>query len=356
MPCTPIKNVALFVGGTLLTLLYLDRVAPDPNTFWNRQFRPHLEQLIEAERERTDDAYLIAFGSSLTCYNFVPSAFESALAELGSPLRVYNLGVAGANGHEVNYYLRRTLAELGSRSIPLPRVVLIDMVYPFDGRVLERDLGTIKAVEWHDTTETLSALRSLWLQKGTPSTKAADAKRHVVNWLRSWLPVGRAYRLRGDPLETERRTGTFAAGYQEYTRPGPQVSPDLFATLIDEKIAMLESEPSLKEFNRPALEAQMEFCLDRGVLPVITLPPSFGRTRELHALQESGVLPWMLAFDDPREVPEFWRLEDRQDTHHLRSGRPSEAFTRRLAAELYRTVLSGLPEGDTRGGISRRSS
>lgn len=333
-------NLTLFLSGIAAALGYLHSAAPNRRTFWNEQFLPHLSNILYRETEAGETPYGVAFGSSLTCHNFVPPVFEATLAEAGFPMRVYNLGVAGANAHEVNYYLRRAIGELERQDIPLPSYVFLDLLIPFTGRLTTRARETQKSIEWHDPYETMNALRTLGLEPLPPGEKYHDAAFHLLSLMRRHFPVGWGRHFFGDPLAAEREDGVFHAGFQLYPKARP-LDPGLFAQQVEEKIAQLDAEPMLDYYNIRAVKDQMAFLLGKGIMPVYYLPPSLGDTRNVRALAEQGVLPSLTAFDDPRVHPEFWQPEDRFDLFHLESLEPSERFTRALARELARTVLAG---------------
>lgn len=332
-------NLTLFVAGLGAAMGYLHAAAPNRRTFWNEQFLPHLTRVLHNEQEGQETPYGVAFGSSLTCHNFVPPAFEATVTEAGFPMRVYNLGVAGANAHEVNYYLRRTLRELESRNVPLPSYVFMDVLIPFTGRITTRARGTQKSVEWHDPQETLSALRSLAIESHAPAEKLVQASLHVLSLLRRHFPVGWGRQYFGDPLAAEREAGVFHAGFQLYPE-AKTLDESIFGERVEEKIAQLEAPPTLDRYNFEAAIDQMRFLLGKGITPIYYLPPSLGNTRNVRALAERGLLPSLTTFDDPRTHPEFWLLEDRFDFFHLKSFEPSERFTRALALELVDTVLA----------------
>lgn len=328
-----------FVLAAAACVVYFNTLAPNTRTFWNLSFY-NQAQRIEREAEETAPGargnYLLVFGASLTCLNVVPPVFEEALREAGLEMRVYNLGIPGAHLHEVDHYLRKTLAGLEARGVPMPRYVAIDLTLPFKGFVPEEERGSIRSIEWHTLRETLSAIESLRRNPAPLRQRLPMLGIHVGELARNYLPVGRVHHLLSDPVADEKN---FFSGFHVFPEEAAPIDPAVFASLIDDKIRRLGGSPDTRHYNIPAARDQMRFLMERGILPVFFLPPSFGDSSMVYALEREGVVPKLFAFDDPRLFPELWRVEDRQDTHHLKSGEPSERFTKALAASLVEGVL-----------------
>jgi hypothetical protein len=340
------RGLAGRIGGAVLwftlglgcCLAYLNTLAPATVTFWNREFYAHVQN-IEREVYDREGTYALVFGASVTSLNLVPDHFASTLREKSLDLPLYNLGIPGARGHEVNYYLRRTIKYLETHSIPLPDYVLIDCQYPFWAVVPRKQRRTLRAVEWHDFYETLSSIESTVLSPSGPVLKIMLIGDHIKHMLTKYFPVGRVINIFSNPIHDPRRSGVFFAGYHVMEEEARDFDDREFAAMIERQLRRLEAEPDPRVINLSALLRQMRFLVERDIIPVYFLPPSFGDSRNIRLLEEKGILPYVCAFDHPRANRGLWRLEDRHDFHHLLGGEPTLRFTAELANDMHAGIM-----------------
>ena len=87
----------------------------------------------------------IFVGSSRTFHQIVPSIFDGEMAELGVPVRSFNLGTPGMKPPEDAYVMGRALR---GRKAPL-RFLVVEC-NPIHLDIQPEQRGTTRAVYWHD--------------------------------------------------------------------------------------------------------------------------------------------------------------------------------------------------------------
>ncbi len=100
------------------------------------------------------DAYDIVFvGNSMVYRHVMPEVFDARMAELGHPVRSFNLGAKGMNVGEVHLTLRR-LAALHPAQLQLVVLNLGQRWTPATD-----NLGTPREIAWHEPTEAALMIR-----------------------------------------------------------------------------------------------------------------------------------------------------------------------------------------------------
>lgn len=300
--------------------------------------------------EHADEIDVLFVGSSVTAYGLVPPVFDQAMAERGYELRSFNLGVGGMMPIEADHVLREVLALESARL----RYVFVE-AGPWEGTLYVRDqknLFSPRMVHWHDWRGTLDALVCLSNDppppEGQEDTRWADARRHLLIFLRKLTSAGQGLRtvrallgldegalsptpeeleeLRGyvdlDVIEDEewdRRRERFLQELERYRRDVAQVGPN-----------NRREVPVDRHRNRAGLERQIASVRAAGAEPLYYLGPRVASDPLAYALAAAGVLPTFFGLNRPGEYPELYAIENHFDTNHLnRAG--AELFTRTLA-------------------------
>lgn len=291
---------------------------------------------------RHKDEFDVVFaGSSLVGFMLDPVAFDEEMAKLGYPVRSFNIGRGGATAHETQYRIRQMLQASPQRL----RILVIDCV-PFEFTCEESRRDTREFVEWHDWRQTWRVVQSL-LRAETPSRedKWSYLKLHLGAMhqrysLRGSAPrVMEAWRLRRsvDPEAAEaelRRRYEDSQGYQSITQLGEvgfgalleaqherfRTDPREYDRLLNAHRAFLASpiNAPAAAYDTASLIDQRRMLLDRGILPILLVAPSFIPPADYPRWlsREAGITNVIL-MDDPMQYPELYAHGARHDRNHL---------------------------------------
>lgn len=370
----PVALAAVACAGFALTAALLGRLAPYPQM-------GDLDDKLRFFEARRDDYDTLFFGSSRVLRGVMPEVFDAEAARRGEPVRSFNFGIAGMEGHETASLVRRVLAMEPSR---LRRVVVELPDAEGLGTIIHPE-NRFKArmVFWHDPEETAAVIRvagessiaaaSDHLLHGLAHAGAAGLGRHWLAGVRDRLgaAVGLppAHRLRSlDPEELE-RTGGFEA-FSDFAYEKPDAHP-LRRSFLGAVPAYRRDLEVLSAANgagglapaRPTpsavpSDARVADCVARvtaairrtGAEPVFLVPPTIRPTPEAYRLAAAGRVPGFVAFNDPAGYPRLFAVENRFDRDHLTTEGAAH-FTRLLAAR-----LTGSAGGVDRRLLARRSS
>jgi hypothetical protein len=295
-------------------------------------------------RERGAGFDTIFLGSSRTFHQLIPAIFDGTMAELGLPVRSFNLGTPGMKPPEDAYVLGRALR---GREAPL-RFLIVEC-NPLHLDIQPEERGTTRVVYWHDVPRIWALWQRVWARPAlAPDANLGPAvvgrnllefSAHLGPWLWNAARVGRGAHLLGRALAEPGRVrsersvvGPLGDGFfpREYREAFHGEELESYRRAL---AAALVEEDSRIHYGDVASQAEIARKVARaerlGTRLVLVAPPILGPV--FAPLPESGAL--FLDFSDPRRFPELFVSEHRNDGGHLnRAG--SELYTRLLARQL----------------------
>jgi hypothetical protein len=298
--------------------------------------------------EHPDDYDILFVGSSRVYRQISPATFDRVLGEAGYPLRSFNLGIGAAKVPEVAFLLKRLANEQTIR----PRYIFIDP----DGllaTIAEVNTNRQREIYWHERPETALAIRSL--DDEDRFDRANYVHRHARAHIFNILGYGRLRGFLAGALDTatenRRILGKQGDGFLPYTARSADrfelERREFFLANLERYhrgVAGWERRQARRNQLRPqhiALFEQLKRNIERTrAEPIFILSPvvqSRGEAREAHL---RGVLPVLLAFDDPNLYPQLFEVDHRFDLTHLnRRGAVlySELLAQRFADHLDRS-------------------
>lgn len=295
-------------------------------------------------RERGAAFDTVFVGSSRTFHQLIPADFDRTMAELGIPVRSFNLGTPGMKPPEDAYVIGRALR---GREAPL-RFLVVEC-NPIHLDIQPEERGTTRAVYWHDVPRLWALWQRVWarpalapeanLGPAVVSNNLVEFAGHLGPWLWNAARVGRGAHLLERAVAERRRGGSeksvvgpLGDGFfpREYREPfhGEELESyrSALAATVNEEGSRIHygDVASQREIARKVALAER-----LGTRLVLVAPPILGGV--FAPLPESGAL--FLDFSDPRRFPELFVPEHRNDGGHLnRAG--SELYTRLLARRL----------------------
>jgi len=289
-----------------------------------------------------DEFDVVFAGSSRVYRQLGPPGFDATLRRGGIDVRSFNMGAAGSDFYEtyrtVNWILERRPANL--------EWILVELQDPFQPPD-ERNDYSLRAIQWHDRATTAIALRVVLASDRGLAEKLAEARSHVHQFLFRFANVSMAWALlrdvlgRADEVSLAEYEGHGAFPLEEEARRDSEIiqrNQDFVAEadLLPGKVRR-RAQAGPGRVPPPFLLAFLsDWVADiraAGVEPVfVVCPPLWERELSYEAAQASGVLPALLAYDDPLAYPEFYRGSLLYDFGHLNT-RGSTQLTKRLAQD-----------------------
>ena len=340
-------NVLIFLVALAAFEGVVDRVA---SPFQNAE---KVEKKFAYFAAHKDDYDFVFVGSSRVMNQLSPKVFDAQMAAAGRPCRSFNLGVAAMFLPECSFLidqiralhparLRGMVIELSS---PAPR-------HDADDPLTERD------IYWHRFNPTVLACAATWLD---PESRATTPERlaqvalqtsvfaRCLVHLGAGLPWLQRVRHRRDTLDAARELvgpasdgfepldHTLGQGRAGVAKTGGSI-PDLrvfqanVATLRGARPAPTAS--CVQQIARDRLRAILAHHaagLQRdGVRPFFFIGPGTTREQLFLDLHAEGILPTLLAFNDPDAHPDLYALDVRADRNHLNAA-GAERLSRQLA-------------------------
>lgn len=291
--------------------------------------------------KRQDDFNVVFAGSSVVHDMIVPAEFDRVMKEAGYDVRSFNVGRAGGFAHETNYVLRRLLGPFR----PRPAVLFIDFM-AFEPQLNEPESARVR--NWHDLSETASALITVWQSSSHTGREKRDmARQHLRLALQRFFPLGRFYEegratpedlqlieeYRGYmPFEILRESDSIIASMNAYFLNEPEDYEDLLQKRLDE-VEGVSGEP-MRSLNRFATARQTALLRRRNLTSVYVAGPSLRYDlRETRSLVADPGVTRVLLYDDPRSHPELFERDARYDRHHLNDS-SAIFYTAKIAQDL----------------------
>ncbi len=305
-----------------------------------------------------DDFDLVAFGSSRTYRGLVPAEVDAELARQGLAVRSFNFGLPGMEAHEISATLRRALAVRPKKL----RWVLIE-VEDWSGRLEPRNEFKGRTIRWHDRHETLSVLRTISLADLPFATRLRQAWVNVLHGVAYATAAGQGPAIvrqrlgqSGVPKAALARLATNRGWEPFVVRPGRDDLRDnnrrnFLADLPGYQRRLrslprrLKKPADLAHYPVAAIAEQVATVRAAGFEPIYFIPPTLATNAEVRALAAQGVIPHLLAFNDPKAYPELYAVKVHWDAEHL-TPPGAELFSRALAEQLA-PLLAGQPAGTT---------
>ncbi len=305
---------------------------------------PELGELTEKLRYFTahKDRYDVVFvGSSRVKRGVIPVQLDARLAAQGLTVRSFNFGVAGMKPHLAKAVIRRILATEPERL----RWLVVELG-TWDPRLRPANRFKRRTIFWHDATETRAVLDSTLRAELPFVARTSLALTHVLHFAARATGAGRGrdfvlrrWRETGPPEDLPRQ------GFEPYVA-GPPGAPsrnlmrrrflqqiDAYRHAVDKLAAGTSSDSSGDRYNLAVLEEQSTMIRRAGVVPLSLITPIPRPTPELTRLEGLGLIPGLLAFNEPGLYPELYDVMNRFDQEHL-TEQGARAFTDHLARRL----------------------
>lgn len=313
---------------------------------------------FEAHRDEFD---LLFVGSSRVERGISPRQFEASLAARGHRLRSYNLGLVGMSPHETNALLRYVLRHRPARL----RWVIVELDRWYSP-LIPANAFKDRPIAWHDRTELVSVLHSVWLHDGEKRPKLEESREHILHFAARATAAGQGPRIArrmlfGPPppvfgeieatfkggissdqlVRRNFRPAQLLASRREFLEGFSEVHPEK----RPRELSPDEQNQMLRKYNLRALRSQVAAIRRAGIEPVYLVPADPPHRRELELLVDQGEAPNALYMFRPEAYPELFTREYRWDHGHL-SLRGMRYFSHFLA-ERFADYLENHTESST---------
>lgn len=324
--------LAAYLGAFTATCILIARFLPFPDV---PVVRAKIEYLA-SHRHQFDTLFI---GSSRVYFQIIPSLFDETTARAGRPTRSFNAGVSALRPPEDAFFLERILARPSTQL----RYVFVEATAV---GTRPENLGSVRAVYWHDWRRLCVLWRSIIVQLSAQSRTFRfsvlrevfpDFSEHLWLFIRNMTNQGRGAILTDRFLKREalpsavtelgdKMDGWVPVGQRQIM---PQAEKVAYAQRIAERLR----DPSRPTFADEVSQQELERMIVRiercGAVPILIVPPTpvkrkfYPDPRRMH----SAIL---LDFADVARFPELFETDQRLDATHLNT-RGSQIFSRLLA-------------------------
>jgi hypothetical protein len=293
---------------------------------------------LAAFAEAPDRYNTIVVGSSRVLREVDPATFDTRMATLGYATRTFNLGIPGMTSPEMRDYLRRIM-----QVAPAGLEFVIIAPEFLDGSLEDDNVASIRVIAWHDSANTVTALRAA-AASGRPLAQRAEwSYNHVASYLANlsgtsqlWaaLSASPAPRAMGSigpdgngwySLDDQLEMGNAAAqrGLMRRRNVLLQLGEEGFASMVHRLVRRAEaadaSLPALGSEEASYLADLVEIIRAGGAAPIFMVPPGGSEYNSgwLRRAEADGIIPVVLDFGDPRPWPDLFTFDSWFDPGHL---------------------------------------
>lgn len=339
-----VVNVLAAITGFAAVAIPGFHAVPWPESFTVSVKIEHLH-----EHPAAYDALFV--GSSNVYRSYVPRVIDARLAELGHPLRSFNLGGPSMWSFESDFVLRRAL------SIPGLQLDYV-LIEPGDWDAIPktpeevRNMLSNRSVFWHDLRQTWNVVCALACSRADITERLSLGRSHLHAFAWRMCSYGQGPRILGR-LRGEVESQPISAadlerehGYLPLEDLRTPEAAKRRKLLTDDLPGYEQKIRDMQRRNREPLdpgafcwtatERQMAFIRQSGATPVHVVPPTGIVMNAARALHERGVID-VIAFNDPDAHPTYYLPRSRFDPNHL-SRDSAETFSREFAEALAESL------------------
>ncbi len=300
----------------------------------SRPVVPAVTSKLEYFAANRESFSAIFIGSSRICHGISPAIFDKAMRADGYEVRSFNFGVDGMLPPESFALLDEVLQK------PSTKLKWIFMeLTPINPNIHYHHQGTVRALWWHDWTNTQFAMREAAsnIRANSLFPQLEQMTEHLSLFSLNYLHLGRGL----DPMPME-STGDFPAvenaGF--IALAGTQFKSARQREKYPHEIEELKSfsgdsyrndTTSIEAFDRTIETIKKH----RLTLIFVIAPTAY---RAIDFLPDQSIPHVTFAFNDPQKFPELYQIDWRFDTDHLNEA-GATAFTKALASR-FRAYLS----------------
>lgn len=304
-----VRNVFIFCTSLVSFMALFSPTPPAPR-------RLEEKLAISATRQDID---LVFAGSSRTHFQFDPSAFNAEAERYGIPVEGFNMGLAGAEGHEIDYILEKFV-------LPIPSLKYVFVEIPkFEYQTLDVHERTFRKIYWHDMRRTVDSVRTSLREPSQFGVRWIEARKHLLHFcLRfcgRWV-VGH-----------EQVAAPNTDGYMEWER---QENEDESVEL--NRAARGRTYSKRYDLLEEVVRRQVERFRSRGVKIYYVFPPGTPVYPILLEMERRGEIPGVFALNDPQVYPELF-VSVAKGGYLTRS--EARLYSEALARKFTESLLSG---------------
>ena len=294
---------------------------------------------LEFFAQHKDEFDTLLVGTSSIYYSVSPEIFDRITRENGLPTRTFNFGIDAMHPPE-NFYVLDQILKAQPRHL---KWVLLETANV--ETKLHKELGTERAVYWHDWPRTALTLRKALNPRGDTRwyikvsrlwVARRDLAAHLALFAQRFGNVGRATELlfpQDRKSEADLELGPRRDGYRLAGDAMSAEDAASFKERLAQEIAQARPKP-LDPFADEAYRRYARRIREIGATPVFVVPPLIFQSPISFRQAPPGPL---LSFNDVGTYPMLFDTKVRIDDAHLtREG--AEEFTRLFAREFIRTA------------------
>lgn len=303
--------------------------------------------------EHKDEFNAVFIGSSRVARSMVPSVIDETMRAEGIDFHSFNLGIPAMESYEADHLLRAVVdAEPAKLKWIIVEADKWIVGTPEFGKFTHR------SVHWHSLAETKNVVDFLGDREIPWLKHKLIVANHFLQWAWKWssyglgpdivaalcMPAKGPDKYQADlterqgyrPLESETEAEFEERRKSFLAKPGEFENIVMHLSAFEEQT---RTKPeSMQSFNPHAVKRQVELIREAGARPIFIGPATImGAIPPPWILYETGVIPNLLCYTQPKEYPMLFDADHYFDLNHLNE-KGARLFSEMLAKDMARLI------------------
>ncbi|MGD1952781.1 MAG: hypothetical protein ACFB14_24515 [Leptolyngbyaceae cyanobacterium] len=296
-----------------------------------------------------DNYNALFFGSSRVLNHISPAIVDQEASAHNIEINSYNLGIPAIREIHSYIFLRDVLKNAPTTLEWVFIEISLDKGYePF------ANARTGRSIYWHNFSNTRIAIDYVLTSEESLLNKAILTSSHILPYIYHRLNVGTFFNkvlpleFFSTDLQLEQKSYENNKGFLGiHSDNSDEFRQSFLANTSDYQSAVRK----LKEYHRENSKFDKKLPYNKqnlirkiikavnqsGATPVFIITPTLDTAEDLYQAHQEGVIPKLLAYNDPSKYPQFYRLDNRHDAEHLNID-AANIFSRKLAQDFAQIV------------------
>ena len=289
------------------------------------------------------------FGSSRVLNHISPAIVDQEAKAHGIEINSYNLGIPAIREIHSYIFLRDVLKDAPATLKWVFIEISLDKGYePF------ANARTGRSIYWHNFSNTKIAIDYVLTSEESLLNKAILTSSHILPYIYHRLNIGTFFnkllplKFFSTELQSEQESYERNKGFLGIHSDDSDEFRQSFLTNISDYQSDVKK---LKKYHRESPQADDKSPYNKqnlirkivktvnqsGATPVFVITPTLDTAEDLYQAYQDGIIPKLLAYNDPSKYPQFYRLDNRHDAEHLNID-AANAFSRELARDFAQII------------------
>ncbi|MEM1253738.1 MAG: hypothetical protein AAGI69_15005 [Cyanobacteria bacterium P01_H01_bin.21] len=291
-----------------------------------------------------DNYNALFFGSSRVLNHISPAIVDQEARAHGIEINSYNLGIPAIREIHSYIFLRDVLKSAPTTLKWVFIEISLDKGYePF------ANARTGRSIYWHNFSNTKIAIDYVLTSEEPLLNKAVLTTSHILPYIYHQLNVGTFFnrvlplKFFSTELQSEQESFERNKGFLGIQSDDSNEFRQSFIANVSD---YQNDVKRLKEYHKESLQVDEKSPYNKrnlirkivkavnqaGATPVFIITPTLDTAEDLYEAYQEGIIPKLLAYNDPSKYPQFYELDNRHDAEHLNVYAAND-FSRELARD-----------------------